>query len=136
MQHFYPVIDTMLILQAIYPKPESRQISSYCWNVEGYTLQRSISPWFVIRSIDTQVLSQQYIILFFVHNTVTPVQIARNKYHLYLISGTITHSLIFQHIQHLVMSHVMQPMSDKPHLERSIKLLFSLLTYLQFITGI
>ena len=34
------------------------------------------------------------------------------------------------------MSHVMQPMSDKRHLERSIKLLFTLQTFLQIFTGI
>ena len=123
----------MLVLQAVYPKSEPSQIRSDCRHMECYTFQRSISPRFIIRSIDTQILSQQYIIIFFIHDTITSIQITRNKNHLHLIFRTIAHSQIFQHIQHLVMSHIMQPMGDKRHFKRSIKLFFALQTCLQIL---
>ena len=133
MQHFHSIINAMLVLQAVYPKSESCQIRSDCRHMESYTFQRSISPRFVIRSIDTQILPQQYIIIFFIHDTITTIQITRNKNHLYLIFRTIAHSQIFQHVQHLVMSHIMQPMSDKRYFEGSVELIFALQTCLQIL---
>ena len=136
MQHFYSIINAMLVLQAVYPKSESCQISSDCRYMECYTFQWSISPRFVIRSIDTQILSQQYIIIFFIHDAITTIQITRYKNHFYLIFRTIAHSQIFQHIQHLIMSHIMQPMSDKWYFERSVELLLAFQTSLQILTGV
>ena len=44
MQHFYPIIDAMLILQAVHPKAEACQISSNCRYAERYTLQAEYIP--------------------------------------------------------------------------------------------
>ena len=104
--------------------------------MECNAFQRSIPPRFIIRSIYAQILSEQYIIIILIHDTVTTIQVARNEYHLHFILRTVAHSKIFQHIQHLVMRHVMQPMGNERHFKRSIKILLTFQTFLQIFTRI
>ena len=126
----------MLIFQAVHPKAEACQVCCDSRYAECHTLKRSVSPRFVIRRIDTQVFSQYQIIIFFVQDSIFSIQIARNENHLHFIFRTISHTKIFEHIQNLVVGHVMQPMGNERYFERSIEFFFAFQPCLQILAGL
>ena len=48
VKYLYPIIDAMLVLQAVHPKSETCQIGRDGRNMESNTFQRGIAPRFVI----------------------------------------------------------------------------------------
>ena len=48
-----------------------------------------------------------------VEDAIVTILIARYKNYFHLIFGTIAHTEVFQHIQHLVVRHIVQPVSDE-----------------------
>ena len=137
MQHFYSVVDAMLVLEAIHPKSETGKISRNSRYAKSHALQRSVSPRLIIGRINAQILSQYQVVIVLVENSIFAVLIARNKNNFHLIFGTVVHTEVLQHIQDLVMRHIVQPVCNERHFQRS-GIMFVLLfqTSLQVLTRI
>ena len=71
-----------------------------------------------------------------VHNAILAIQIAGYKNHFNVIFRTIVHAQILQHIEHLIVGHVIQPMGDEGALQRCVKGFFAIQTLHQVLTGI
>ena len=71
-----------------------------------------------------------------VHDAILAIQIARYKNHLDVIFRTIVHAQILQHVEHLVVGHIIQPMGDEGTLKRCVKGLFAIQTLHQVFTGV
>ena len=71
-----------------------------------------------------------------VENAILTVQIAGNEDYLHLVFGTVAHTEVLQHVQHLVVRHVVQPVRDERYFQRSgIMLVFLFQTLLQVFAG-
>ena len=71
-----------------------------------------------------------------VEDAIVTILIARYKNYFHLIFGTIAHTEVFQHIQHLVVRHIVQPVGDERTLQRFGELIFALLALLQVLAGV
>lgn len=70
-----------------------------------------------------------------VEDAIVTILIARYKNYFHLIFGTIAHTEVFQHIQHLVVRHIVQPVGDERTLQRFGELIFALQALLQVLAG-
>ena len=134
--HFHAVADfAIATLHGIGPKSKTCQIGSDARHLEGDSLQRCISPRLIVRRINAEIIAQHHVIIGLVDNTVVPREIARQENELYLVFLAILHIEILQHAKHTVVTHIVEPMGNGGHFERSIIFLAALQTFLQVFAG-
>ena len=127
MNHLHTILQLSVVTEhRVGPQSESSQVGSDTRHLKGYCLKWGVPPGLVVRWIDAQVVAQHHIVVGHVHDTIITVQIARQENHLHVLILTVVHIVVFQHAQHVVVTHVMQPVCHHRHLKRRIKLNVSL----------
>ena len=116
------------------PKAKTGKVGSDAGHLEGNCLQWGITPRLIIRRIDTQIIAQHHIIVCHVNNTIITVKITGQEYHLHLLVFPVMHVVVFHHAQHIVMAHIMEPVSNLGHIKRRIIFLSTLQAFLQILT--
>ena len=137
MYNFHAILYlAILTVNAIGPKTEASKISSNARHLEGDGLKRRIAPRLVIRRIDAQVVTQHHIVIGKIYDTIVAVEIARQENHLHLLVLTIVHIVVFHHAQHVVVTHIVEPMRNLGHVQRRIIFFSALQSLLQVLAGL
>ena len=137
MDHLHAVRQlTITTLHTVGPQSETSEVGCDTWHLECYSLQRSIAPRLIVRRIDTQVIAQYQIVICHIEDAVIASKIARQEDQFHLVLLLVPHIVVFQHAQHVVMTHVVEPVSNHRHLQRCVERHVQSQSLLQVLTRV
>ena len=104
----------------ISPEAETGKIGGDTRHLKGNGLQRRVTPRFVIGRIDAEILAQDKVVVGHVEDAIVAGKVTWQEDELHLVFCTVVHIEELQHAEHVVVGHVMKPMGNLGHGERSV----------------
>ena len=98
----------LLLLRS--PNTKACQCGCDCRNRECNRLERSVSPWLVVRWVDCQIHTHEQLVIALIENSVVLVEVGRYEDHLNLRLCTVEYAAI-DSICHLIPSGIFEDMS-------------------------
>ena len=86
--------------------------------MESHCLERCVAPWFVVRGINSQVATDEQVIITGLEDTVTPIQIARYEDYLHTVGSLVLHAMGTQETSHGVVPRLSEHMGADGILQR------------------
>ena len=127
MNHLHAVFQLAIATKLLVsPQAETCQIGGDARHLESHSLQRRIAPRLVVGRIDAEVVAQHDIVVGHVQDAVLTIKIARQEDNLHVLVLAVVHIVVFQHAQHIVVIHIVQPVSNHGHFQgRIVRLVFA-----------
>ena len=135
MDHLHTIFQfASLANLTVHPQPKACQVGSDTRHLEGDGLQGCIAPRLIVGRIDAKVVAQHDIIVGHVQDAITTIEITGKEYYLHLFVLAVVHVIILHHTQHIIMTHLVQPVGHLGYLKRSVIALTALQTFYQILT--
>ena len=92
---------------------EASHVCSHGWYSVRDTLERGVSPWFIIRWEHREVEAEEEVTIFNIKDAVVSIEIGRDKHHFNLVVLGVIQAVVAQGVKHTVVLEVEEMVSNR-----------------------